>query len=42
MANVGQTNEPARTQWIKETLKKIPAGSRILDAGAGQCRYKEF
>lgn len=37
---IGTDNDPRREQWIRETLKKIPEGSRILDAGAGQRRFK--
>jgi SAM-dependent methyltransferase len=42
MFTVGTTNESARVAWIEETLKKIPSGSRILDAGAGECQFKKF
>jgi ubiquinone/menaquinone biosynthesis C-methylase UbiE len=38
----GTTNEQARTIWVAQTLKKIPAGSRILDAGAGEQKFKPF
>jgi len=42
MFKIGTTNESVRVQWIKETLKKIPAGSSILDAGAGEGQFKKF
>ena len=42
MFTVGTTNETARVLWIEETLKKIPAGLTILDAGAGECQFKKF
>jgi ubiquinone/menaquinone biosynthesis C-methylase UbiE len=42
MNKVGTSNEPARVEWIKQTLKKIPNGWRILDAGAGELRFKQF
>lgn len=42
MFQVGTTNEAARHEWIKDTLAKIPAGSKLLDAGAGECPYKPF
>ena len=42
MFKVGTTNESARVQWIEKTLKKIPAGSTILDAGAGESQFKRF
>ncbi|MBS1227023.1 MAG: Methyltransferase type 11 [Proteobacteria bacterium] len=31
-----------RDAWVQEKLKNIPASARVLDAGAGQCRYKSF
>lgn len=37
---VGNHNESARVAWLEETLKKIPAGARILDAGAGERRFE--
>lgn len=40
--NVGNDNGSNRDKWIQERLSEIPSGSRILDAGAGECRYKEF
>jgi ubiquinone/menaquinone biosynthesis C-methylase UbiE len=39
---VGTTNESARVKWIEETLKKIPEGLTILDAGAGELQFKKF
>ncbi|RFZ95595.1 class I SAM-dependent methyltransferase [Mucilaginibacter conchicola] len=39
---VGTKNEETRNNWIKNTLVKIPAGGRILDAGAGEQPYKVF
>jgi ubiquinone/menaquinone biosynthesis C-methylase UbiE len=42
MFKAGTTNELARAKWIEETLKKIPAGLTILDAGAGESQFKKF
>ena len=42
MFTVGTTNESARVTWIEETLKKIPEGLTILDAGAGELQFKKF
>jgi len=42
MFTVGTTNESARVKWIGETLKKIPEGLTILDAGAGESQFKKF
>jgi ubiquinone/menaquinone biosynthesis C-methylase UbiE len=38
----GTTNESTRVKWIEETLKKIPEGLTILDAGAGECPFKKY
>lgn len=35
-------NEAFRNKWLKATLKKLPKGLRILDAGAGEQKYKVF
>ena len=42
MFTVGTTNEAVRAKWIEETLKKIPPGLSILDAGAGESQFKKF
>lgn len=39
---VGTTNELNRVQWLQQTLALLPAGSRILDAGAGEQQFREF
>jgi ubiquinone/menaquinone biosynthesis C-methylase UbiE len=38
---VGTKNEEI-VLWLKQTLAKIPEGSRILDAGAGEQQFKKF
>lgn len=38
----GRENGPIRELWVEETLRKIPAGKSILDAGAGELKYKVF
>ena len=38
--DVGRTNKLNRDQWLEKTLTAIPAGSRILDAGAGELQYR--
>lgn len=35
-------NEERRNEWIEKQLKSIPDGLRILDAGAGELRWKSF
>ncbi len=42
MFKVGTTNESERIKWVEETLKKIPEGSTLLDAGAGESQFKKF
>src|SRR5947209_4444898 len=42
MFSVGTTNEQNRIDWIERTLKKIPEGLTILDAGAGELQFKRF
>jgi SAM-dependent methyltransferase len=31
-----------RNQWVAEKAQEIPAGSRVLDAGAGSTRYRDY
>lgn len=42
MFSVGTTNESVRVAWIEKTLKKIPEGLTILDAGAGESQFKKY
>ncbi len=42
MFKVGTTNESSRVDWIMQTLKKIPEGLTILDAGAGESQFKKY
>ena len=42
MTTVGTQNETPREAWLQETLAKIPAGARLLDAGAGEQRHKKY
>jgi ubiquinone/menaquinone biosynthesis C-methylase UbiE len=39
---IGTTNLAVREQWLKNTLAGIPAGYRILDAGAGELPFKKY
>ncbi|MGV8108435.1 class I SAM-dependent methyltransferase [Methanospirillum sp.] len=39
---VGKKNQITREIWLEETLKSLSPGTRILDAGAGELRYKKF
>ncbi|MBQ6773977.1 MAG: class I SAM-dependent methyltransferase [Synergistaceae bacterium] len=40
--NIGQDNPSNRDEWVKSQLQAIPSGKRLLDAGAGECKYKEY
>jgi ubiquinone/menaquinone biosynthesis C-methylase UbiE len=42
MNKVGTYNESTRVEWIKQTLKKVPADSRLLDAGAGEQQFRKL
>ena len=42
MTSIGTQNQSNREAWLERTLKQVPAGSRILDAGAGEQQYKRF
>jgi len=42
MTTVGTKNKFNPKAWIEKALSKISAGSRILDAGAGEQQYKRF
>jgi ubiquinone/menaquinone biosynthesis C-methylase UbiE len=37
---VGRENEPTRHRWVERVLKELPPGGRLLDAGAGEQRYR--
>lgn len=39
--SIGKTEREARESWVKETLLSLPAGQRILDAGAGEMKYRK-
>ena len=39
---VGKKNESNREQWLSNLLATIPENSRILDAGAGSQRSRQF
>jgi len=41
-SDVGTLNATTRERWIERSLREIPAGSRILDAGAGEQQFRRF
>ncbi|PIS22422.1 SAM-dependent methyltransferase, partial [candidate division WWE3 bacterium CG08_land_8_20_14_0_20_41_10] len=36
------SNLANRDEWVIQELGKLPNGSTLLDAGAGECRYKPY
>jgi SAM-dependent methyltransferase len=40
MSRVGTENEARRDAWVHQRLGELPAGWRVLDAGAGQQKYR--
>lgn len=40
--NVGTLNESTRQKFVKNTLENLPAGLRLLDAGAGEQQFKKY
>jgi ubiquinone/menaquinone biosynthesis C-methylase UbiE len=40
VASVGGRNELNRIEWVQAALRNVPAGSRLLDAGAGEQLFK--
>lgn len=40
MRLAGANSDQARIDWVSRTLRSMPAGKRILDAGAGELRLK--
>lgn len=41
-SEVGMGNKPSRDAWLEKTLKAIPAGRKLLDAGAGEQQFRKF
>lgn len=37
---IGTDNDALREAWIKRELSSLPDGTQLLDAGAGECRFK--
>lgn len=42
ISDVGTQNESSRDKWVIAALSRLPADSRLLDAGAGQQRYRPY
>ncbi len=41
MTTVGTKNETTRDAWVRQQLRALPAGWRILDAGGGEQPYRD-
>lgn len=41
MEATAASNEVTRSAWIRAQLRALPAGNRILDAGAGEQQYRD-
>jgi ubiquinone/menaquinone biosynthesis C-methylase UbiE len=41
MSSVGRDNDAQREAWVQRQLAQLPAGWRLLDAGAGEQRYRQ-
>lgn len=39
---VGLNNASTRDEWVENVLHNLPSGIKILDAGAGECQYKQY
>ena len=35
-------NENVRQDWLKQTLATLPVGTRLLDAGAGELKNRQY
>lgn len=42
ISEIGSRNVKTREKWLADCLANIPAGARILDAGAGKQQYKSL
>lgn len=42
MLLAGSGSDQARVDWVIQALKRLPPGASILDAGAGELRFKSY
>lgn len=42
LGRIDRDNAQNRHAWVIKSLKELPVGVKILDAGAGECRYKPY
>lgn len=41
MIRAGTSNDSTRDEWLRRSLARLPAGGRLLDAGAGERRFED-
>lgn len=41
-SEIGLQNKSSRENWLKKTLAAVPSNQSILDAGAGELKYKSY
>ena len=42
MTSIDLDNDKHRLSWVADQLDQIPSGGRILDAGAGEQRFRPY
>ena len=42
MIKIGTKNEINRNRWVARIIKRLPNGAKILDAGAGEQKYRKY
>lgn len=41
-AEIVDFNQRGRDRWVADIAKRLPRGTRLLDVGAGRCRYRRL
>jgi ubiquinone/menaquinone biosynthesis C-methylase UbiE len=41
-STIGLKNASTRNEWVENALHNLPSGIKILDAGAGECQYRQY
>jgi hypothetical protein len=39
---IGKNTDSDRLSWVIDQLKRLPKGTRLLDEGTGELRFKQF
>src|SRR5689334_21367302 len=42
MDDIANFSAHVRDEWVARVAASLPPGSRVLDAGAGECRYRKY